>query len=144
VARVLDDLVRIPGTGRRVGLDPLIGLLPGVGDWAGWVASAHLLVAAARLGAPASVILRMAGNALLDAVVGSVPVLGDLFDLGWKANRRNLALLERLVAEPAATVRASRALVGTVLAATFGVTAAAAVGAVLLFRWALHLLGLIF
>jgi len=142
VAMVLDDLVRVPGTRRRVGLDPLLGLLPGLGDWVGWVASMHLVVAAARLGAPAPVILRMAGNALVDAAVGSVPFLGDLFDLGWKANRRNLVLLERLVADPAATVRASRLVVGMVLAVTFGVTAGTAVGAVVLFRWALGLAGL--
>jgi hypothetical protein len=142
VARVLDDLVRVPGTRRRVGVDPVLGLLPGVGDWVGWAASAHLLVAGARLGAPATVILRMAGNALVDAAVGAVPLLGDLFDLGWKANRRNLVLLERLVAQPAATVRASRMVVGMVLAVTFGVTAGMAVGAVLLLRWVLHLVGL--
>jgi hypothetical protein len=142
VARVLDDLVRVPLTRRRVGLDPLIGLVPGLGDWAGWVAAAHLLVAAARLGAPASVILRMAGNALLDAVVGSVPVLGDLFDLGWKANRRNLVLLERLVTDPRAAKRSSRLLVGTVLLVTFGVTVITAVGAFLVFRWVLRVAGL--
>ena len=142
VARVLDDLIRVPLTRRTVGLDPLIGLVPGLGDWAGWAASAHLLVASARLGASAPLILRMAVNALLDAVVGSVPVLGDLFDLGWKANRRNLVLLESLVADPAATKRSSRLLVGTVLIVTFGVTALTAVGALLLFRWVLRVSGL--
>jgi hypothetical protein len=142
LARVLDDLVRVPLTRRRVGLDPVIGLVPVLGDWAGWVASVHLLLAAARLGAPASVILRMTGNALLDAVVGSVPLLGDLFDLGWKANRRNLALLERVVADPAAARRSSRLLVGAVLIVTLGVTAFTAVGALLLFRWMLRVAGL--
>jgi hypothetical protein len=142
VATVLDDLVRVPGTRRRFGVDPLLGLMPGLGDWVGWAASAHLLLAAARMGAPAPVILRMAGNALLDAVLGAVPVLGDLFDLAWKANRRNLALLEHLVVDPAATERASRLLLGTVLAVTFGVTAVTAVGAVVLFRWVLRLVGL--
>ncbi len=142
VATVLDDLVRVPGTRRRVGLDPLLGLLPGVGDWVGWAAASHLLVAAARLGAPTPVILRMAGNALVDAVVGSVPLLGDVFDLGWKANRRNLGLLERVVADPAAAARASRWVVGTVLAGTLGVTVATAVAAFVLFRWVLSLAGL--
>jgi hypothetical protein len=120
----------------------LLGLLPGLGDWLGWVASGHLLVAASRMGAPAPVILRMAGNALVDAVLGAVPLLGDLFDLGWKANRRNLILLERLVADSAATVRASRLVVGLVLTMTIGVTVGTAVGAVVLFRWVLGWVGL--
>jgi hypothetical protein len=125
-----------------VGIDPLLGLLPGVGDWMGWAAATHLVVAAARLGAPTPVILRMAGNALVDAVVGSIPILGDVFDLGWKANRRNLVLLERVVADPAATARASRLMVGTVLAGTLGVTVASAVGVLVLVRWTLSLAGL--
>jgi hypothetical protein len=135
VARALDDLIRVPGTRYRVGLDPLLGLVPGLGDWVGWAASGHLLVTAVRLRAPAPVVARMAANALLDAVVGAVPVVGDLWDVGWKANRRNLRLLERHVAQPAPTARTSRFLVGAIVAATFALMAGAAVGAVLLFRW---------
>ena len=142
VAWVLDDLVRVPGTRRRFGLDPVIGLIPGLGDWAGWVASAHLLVAGARMGAPAPVLIHMAGNALLDAALGAVPGIGDLFDLGWKANRRNLALLERLAREPEPTARASRVLLGVLLSVTLGVTALSALGALLLFRWVLRAMGL--
>lgn len=135
VARALDDLIRVPGTSYHVGLDPLLGLVPGLGDWVGWAASASLLVTAARLRAPAPVVARMAANVLLDAVLGVVPFAGDLFDLGWKANRRNLQLLERHVAQPASTARASRFLVGAILVATFGLMTGAAAGAILFFRW---------
>lgn len=140
VARALDDLIRVPGTRYRVGLDPLLGLVPGLGDWVGWAASAHLLVTAVRLGAPAAVVARMAANTLVDAVVGAAPLAGDLWDVAWKANRRNLRLLERHVAQPAPTARASRLLVGVVLAATFGLMTGAALGAVLLFRWVVSVL----
>lgn len=118
VARVMDSLLPIPGTSWRVGLDPLLGLLPGAGDWIGWAVSLHLLVAGAQLGAGASLLLRMLGNLVLDAVTGLVPVLGDVFDAAWKANDRNLRLLEAHVARPERTMARSRLLVGGVLAAS--------------------------
>jgi len=135
LARILDDLVRVPGTRFRVGLDPLLGLLPGIGDWVGWAVGSHLLVTAARLRVPLPTLLRMAGNVLIDAVVGTVPLLGDLFDAAWKANARNLALLERHAMDPDETRRSSvRALV-LVLGGTFTLLAATGVGAILFLRW---------
>ena len=126
VATVLDDAVRIPGTSFRVGIDPLVGLVPGLGDLLGGVASLYIILEAGRAGAPASVLLRMAANVGIDTVVGSIPVLGDLFDFGWKSNTRNARLLERHLAQPAATRRASMALIIGVLAALalLGVAAA--------------------
>jgi hypothetical protein len=137
VAHVLDDLVPIPGTSWRVGLDPLLGFVPGLGDWVGWAASLHLLITGARAGADGATLVRMAANILLDAVAGVMPVLGDLFDLGWKANRRNLALLEALVADPDRTARASRWVVGLVVGGTVGLLAAASVASLLFLRWVL-------
>lgn len=142
LAHVLDDLIPVPGTRWRFGLDPLFGLVPGLGDWLGWAAALDLLVTAARLRAPTPVLLRMAGNTALDAVVGVVPLLGDLFDAGWKANRRNLKLLERYVADPTGATRASRLVVVAVLGGTFLIVATAAVGAVMLFAWLLGAVGL--
>lgn len=94
-ATLLDAAVGIPGTRLRVGLDALVGLIPGVGDAFSGVFSALLIMQAAKLGLPKVVLLRMAANSLIDLVVGAIPILGDLFDLGWKANLRNVALLER-------------------------------------------------
>jgi len=116
LTKVFDELIRIPGTNMRIGLDPLLGLLPGGGDLVGGAVSAYAILAAARLGAPASVILRMGLNILLDTIVGAVPLLGDLFDASWKANRKNVNLLERYVEAPAQAKRSSMAVVVGVLA----------------------------
>lgn len=94
-ARLLDSQFRIPFTRIRFGLDPLMGLLPGIGDAAGLVLSLYLMVEAVRLGAGTRQVTRMAGNVLLEFVIGIVPIVGDLFDFAWKANDRNAALLRR-------------------------------------------------
>ena len=101
IATWLDNAVRIPGTDWRVGLDPLLGLAPGLGDTVSSVLSGWIVVRAAGLGASPATLARMTGNVLVDALVGSVPVLGDMFDFGFKANQRNLALLEGHLADPA-------------------------------------------
>lgn len=94
LAHVLDEAVRLPG-GYRIGLDGIVGAVPGVGDSLGAVVSVYIVTAAARLGVPTVYLLRMILNIGLDMLVGLIPVLGDLFDFVWKANTRNLALLEK-------------------------------------------------
>lgn len=117
LAHVLDDGIRIPGLGVRFGLDPLIGLVPGLGDLSGAVLSGYIVLLGARLGAPGSVIARMIGNIAVDTIGGSVPVIGDLFDVAWKSNLKNVALLDRWTAQPGATRRSSRfVLAATVIA----------------------------
>lgn len=93
LARYLDGLFRIPGTGWRFGLDALIGLIPNVGDTLTSVASFYILVAGVRYGVPKITLLRMAFNIGLDYVVGSIPVIGDAFDFFWKANKQNMDLI---------------------------------------------------
>ncbi len=93
----LDESIPLPGTNKRFGLDPLIGLIPGAGDVVGGLLSLWLVAEAARLGAPGRLLVRMLGNVLLESVVGLVPVLGDLFDFYWKANSRNRDLLESYI-----------------------------------------------
>ena len=117
LARLLDSAAGVPGTRLRFGLDPVLGLVPGLGDAAGAAVSGYLVMIAARAGAPASVIVRMLGNVALDMAVGAVPVVGDLFDFGWKANARNVALVERHLERPAETRAASRAVVAAAVAA---------------------------
>jgi hypothetical protein len=98
LSRVLDEQFRIPGTTYRVGLDGLLGLIPGVGDAAGALLSTYILYEAIRLGAPSTVLLRMIANIGIDAVGGAVPVVGDIFDMAWKTNKKNAALLHAYLA----------------------------------------------
>jgi hypothetical protein len=79
----------------RIGVDPLIGLLPGAGDWIGSVVSLYVLYEGARLGLPLRVLTRMGGNIFVEAIVGAVPLLGDVFDFAWQANARNVLLIEQ-------------------------------------------------
>ena len=97
LARLLDSRWRIPGTSIRFGLDPIVGLVPGLGDLAAGLVSGYIVLLAARLGLPSHLLARMIGNVLVDVVFGSVPLIGSVFDLFYKANRRNLRLLERHV-----------------------------------------------
>jgi C4-dicarboxylate transporter len=92
---LLDSAFRVPGTNFKFGLDPLLGLVPGIGDLTTPFFATLLLLHAVRLRIPRVVQLRMLMNAAIDLGIGVVPVVGDLFDFGWKANVRNLALLER-------------------------------------------------
>ena len=95
LSHLLDDFLRIPGTQIRFGLDGIIGLIPGVGDIIGAMASWIIILAAWLRGVPKVTLARMLANVAIETIIGSVPVLGDAFDIAWKANRRNFALLER-------------------------------------------------
>ncbi len=95
LARLLDSAFRLPGTRWRFGWDALIGLAPGIGDLITAVASLYIIRLAGELDVPLLIRLRMLANVLLDFLVGSVPLAGDLFDAGFKANLRNVALIER-------------------------------------------------
>lgn len=108
MSRLLDNAFTIPGTRFRFGLDALIGLVPGLGDAVSAVFSGYLILQASRLGAPKSVVSRMVANVAVDTVVGWVPLLGDLFDVAWKSNVKNMALLEDHIQQPSAAKAGSR------------------------------------
>jgi Domain of unknown function (DUF4112) len=115
LARVLDTAIGIPGTKLRVGLDALLGLIPGAGDAVSAALSGYIILAAARAGASRPVLLRMVGNVVVDTVIGAIPVLGDLFDVAFRSNTRNVALLERLAVDPVTVDRGSRRLGAVVI-----------------------------
>ena len=98
LATLMDSAWELPGTGIRVGLDSIVGLVPVVGDIATALFSLHIVNEARRMGASRYVLFRMMGNVALDATAGSVPLVGDMFDAAWKANLKNLDLLERHIA----------------------------------------------
>ena len=123
LVRFMDDGLVIPGTRMRIGFDGLIGLiLPGAGDALTAASSVSLFWLAVQRGVPRVVLTRMAINVAIDAFVGAVPVLGDLFDFGWKANRKNLQLIERATSQPRARSASDYAII-----ALFGLLVLAAV-----------------
>jgi hypothetical protein len=108
VAQLFDRAFAIPGTRFRFGVDALFGLIPGLGDIAGGLVAVYALRVARNLRAPPEIQLHMLTNIALDALVGMIPVLGDLFDFAFKAQTRNLALLDRWMASPDRAARRSR------------------------------------
>ena len=108
VTRLFDQAFQVPGTRWRFGLDAVIGLVPGLGDIAGALVAMYAMNVARKLNAPSAVRLHMLSNIALDALVGIVPILGDVFDFAFKAQTRNLNLLDAWVASPERTARRSR------------------------------------
>lgn len=104
----MDGLFRIPGTGWRIGLDALVGLIPGIGDTASSLASFYILAAGVRYRVPKVTLLRMGLNLGIDYVVGSIPVVGDIFDVWWKSNQKNVDLLRRRATVSADEARRGR------------------------------------
>ena len=100
LSHILDDFIKIPGTSIRFGLDGIMGLVPGIGDVLGGIASCIIIVAAWMRGVPYVTVVRMLANVGIEVVVGSIPILGDAFDIAWRANRRNYALLTGSLYEP--------------------------------------------
>ena len=93
LAKLMDSQFQIPNMKIRFGLDALIGLIPGVGDFAGFLVSGYIILVLASNGASGFVIARISFNIIIDAVIGSIPILGDIFDLAFKANERNMKLV---------------------------------------------------
>lgn len=96
----MDSRFRVPGTELRFGLDGLLGLLPGIGDSVTALPAAYVIMRARAIGAPPHLQARMVGNVLMDLLIGALPLVGDLFDFGFKANRRNVGLLREHFGRP--------------------------------------------
>ncbi len=99
LARLMDSQFKIPGTNMRFGLDALIGLVPGAGDFATFLISGYMVIILANNGASGFVLARMILNIVIDSLVGAIPVLGDIFDVAFKANQRNMKLMQQHYAE---------------------------------------------
>jgi len=100
LSHLLDDFIKVPGTSIRFGLDGIVGLIPGIGDILGGVASCIIIVAAWARGIPYVTLIRMVANVAIEVGIGTIPLLGDAFDIAWRANRRNYALLTGSLYEP--------------------------------------------
>ena len=137
IARLMDSQFRLPGTRFRFGLDPLLGLVPIVGDLSSTAVSFALLLTMMRHGASGAVVVRMALNILLDTVVGAVPVLGNVFDFAYKSNERNVALLRRHYAS-GQHQGSGKGLVALVLVGFLVISGLVAWGSVALLGWVWH------
>ena len=131
----LDAGIAVPGTSVRFGLDPVLGLVPGLGDAVGALLAGWIFVEAIRLGAPRATLLRIVANIGLDALIGAVPVLGDVFDVVWKANIENVALLERHQLDPPGAGKADRIFVTLLAGGVVVLCAGLLAGGVLLTAW---------
>lgn len=138
-AWLLDSSIPIPGTRLTVGVDAIVGLFPVIGDLIGVALSSYILSQAARLGAPRSVLTRMAFNIGVEGVVGIIPFAGDVFDAAFKANQRNVRLLDQWIEQPRKTARTSRLLGAGIVAAVVAFLVALVAAGVLLARWLIGL-----
>jgi hypothetical protein len=120
VTHALDELVAVPGTSIRVGLDPVIGLIPVVGDAVAAVVGVWVIGEAARFGIPRLVLGRMAVNLVVDLAIGAIPFLGDLFDFAFRSNSANLELFRRHALDPAASTRGEQAFFAGLLLVLVG------------------------
>ena len=117
LAWLLDNSIPIPGTGRRIGLDAVIGLVPGLGDLLSGGLGLFVVLRGAQLGVPGIVLARMLANVAVDFAIGSIPLIGDAFDLWFKANARNVGLIRRYTSQPQGSTAGSWALFGGILLA---------------------------
>ena len=119
LAWLLDNSIKIPGTSWKIGLDGILGLIPGVGDLAAGGLSTYILYQAVKLKVPKAILARMTLNILLESVLGVIPVFGDLFDFMFKANQRNVDLMRQYVLNPKDTTQQSTLAVVSVIVALF-------------------------
>ncbi len=139
LALIMDDLLRLPGTKFRFGLDPIIGLLPGLGDTASAIVSALALIYAARSGVPKILLARMAANILINELVGIVPGVGDAFSFWFKSNVRNYELLKRHIGMPQRSRRSDWVFVIVVLGLLFLIVFAGLIVSFLVIQALVHL-----
>jgi hypothetical protein len=136
LAWILDSAFEIPGTKFRIGIDPILGLIPVIGDLIAMAIGGYIIMLAARLGVPRAVLVRMLVNVGTDAVVGAVPVAGDFLDAAWRANAKNARLLDKALENPKAAGRSSLwmlILVGVIVLAI-------GVGSIALTVWLIRLI----
>ena len=118
LAKILDTAVKIPGTPFYVGLDPLLGLIPGIGDMLANLIGTVILILAARLQVPQIVIARMSLNLLINGTIGAIPILGDLFSIWFRSHARNAELLRRAATQPYRETQQARIYVACIIAGT--------------------------
>lgn len=118
-AHWMDSRFKIPGTDIRFGIDPIISLVPGAGDWLSGVLACYFILLGVKAGVAKSVLFRMGTNIFIDILIGSIPIIGDIFDVGWKANKRNAGLLQQYQSNRRGTETQSKVVLWTIAVVLF-------------------------
>ena len=137
ISHILDSAVPIPGTKYRVGLDPIIGLIPGIGDAVTSLMSTYIILVGLQMKVSRFTLLRMVFNVGIESIVGILPVVGDVFDVYWKSNERNRLLLEKSLANPQGQA-VDKIFVAGVIIVLLAILALTAYGAISLLQWMVH------
>ncbi len=134
ISKLLDSAIVIPGTKQRIGLDPILGLIPGGGDTVSAALSGYIIIEAARMGLPRADLIKMVMNIGVDTVAGSVPIVGDIFDVVSKANLRNMQIVESHVKAPdPISAKSDKLFIGLLIAGL--IVFALAVGGISVLIW---------
>ncbi|MEG4169541.1 MULTISPECIES: DUF4112 domain-containing protein [unclassified Microcoleus] len=135
ISHLLDNAIPIPGTKYRIGLDPILGLIPGGGDLISSVFAGYVVFKSAQMGVPQETLVKMAGNIVFDTVAGTVPVAGDLLDVAWKANVKNIELLDAHLGSPEQGKKADWLFVAGLLLGLMLIVGGVIFLSVMLFGW---------
>ena len=135
ISHLLDNAIPIPGTKHRIGLDPILGLIPGGGDLLGSVFAGYVVFKSAQMGVPQETLLKMAANIVFDTVAGTVPVAGDLLDVAWKANVKNIELLDAHLGSPEQGKKADWLFVAALLLGLILIVGSVIFLSVMIFGW---------
>ncbi len=135
LSQLLDGAISIPGTKQRIGIDPILGLIPGGGDTVSAALSGYIIVEAARMGLPRKALIQMVLNLVVDTVTGSVPIVGDIFDVVSKANLRNMQIVESHAKSSVPSTKVDKLFIGLLIAGL--IIFALAVGGISVLVWSL-------
>ncbi len=135
ISHLLDNAIPIPGTKYRIGLDPILGLIPGGGDVIGSIFAGYVVFKSAQMGVPQETLVKMAANIVFDTVAGTVPVAGDLLDFAWKANVKNIELLDAHLGSPEQGKKADWLFVAALLLGLILIVGGVIFVSVMLFGW---------
>ncbi|MEG4533534.1 DUF4112 domain-containing protein [Microcoleus sp. D2_18a_D3] len=135
ISHLLDNAIPIPGTKYRIGLDPILGLIPGGGDLISSIFAGYVVFKSAQMGVPQETLVKMATNIVFDTVAGTVPVAGDLLDVAWKANVKNIELLDAHLGSPEQGKKADWLFVAALLLGLMLIVGGVIFLSVMLFSW---------
>ncbi|MEG4417656.1 DUF4112 domain-containing protein [Microcoleus sp. LAD1_D5] len=135
ISHLLDNAIPIPGTKYRIGLDPILGLIPGGGDLISSIFAGYVVFKSAQMGVPQETLVKMATNIVFDTVAGTVPVAGDLLDVAWKANVKNIELLDAHLGSPEQGKKANWLFVAALLLGLMLIVGGVIFLSVMLFGW---------